>query len=233
MKLHTDLPEKAVRAAMAKAKADGHVAPDVDFTVMGSFGSKVRDHAFEIQLGTFDKYSLPEDYHDQNGKKMSARRYSQSRVAGTVWAATWHEWGWFMLEVLKADPLATWGSKGFGYRSMADFHAKTGNAFKEASVSMSLPETLGRISGMMSIIRTEAMMALSEDTPSSLRADAYRGALEAILKRADRAEEIWEAYEASTLSDEQGAKNLEHYRGTSPVDVMRITDAYAPADEIA
>ena len=137
MKLHTSLSTTDVYQALSRAQKAGHVTPDIDFqgglTVLGS---RSHERAFEVQLGTHDKASLPAGYTDQNGRKMTARRYKNSGGSGTasgadcsVWSATWHEWGWFMAEVFRADPGAMFGSKSAGHHGADDFSAKTHGEF--------------------------------------------------------------------------------------------------------
>lgn len=71
------------------------------------------------------------------------RRYSNSGTDGAapVWSATWHEWGWFIAEIFKADPGARFDGNPekskrpkyiWGYSSPKDFHEKTKHEFEEA-----------------------------------------------------------------------------------------------------
>jgi len=142
MRLHTKLTYTDLLQALQRAKDAGRVTPDVTFQGCGLslHGSRTHPRAFEVQLGTHDKFSLPAGYTDQNGHRMRVRRYKNSGDGGAssewatggcpVWAATWHEWGWFMTEVWAADPTARWGGeKGWGYKDRADFDVKTKGAF--------------------------------------------------------------------------------------------------------
>jgi hypothetical protein len=143
MKLHTELTSSQVHAALYEAVKKGKVAPDIQLMNFGKAGSRSHARAFEIHLGTWEKGSLPKGYRDQNGHKLSTRRFSNSGDSGAsseyyghdgaVWAATWHEWGWFMVEIFDADPNAVFGSptaRGYGgYKSRADFDEKTNGAF--------------------------------------------------------------------------------------------------------
>lgn len=125
MRLHTNLPEGAVRGALRKAKADGRVAADVQFGDWAEHGSRSHPRAFEIHLGTADKDSLPDGYRDQRGHRLSVRRPSAD-VTTLRYGATYHEWGWFIAEVFRLDPDAVFGPyKGFG-----DFWAKTDGEFE-------------------------------------------------------------------------------------------------------
>lgn len=149
MRLHTSLTPGEVYQALARAQIKKLVAADIEFTSgvthHGSLvphGSRTHAHAYEVQLGTYEKHSLPRDYRDRNGQRMNVRRYKNSGSGGAssewvrgeaVWAATWHEWGWFIAEVFAADPTARWGSqKHPNYASPGDFHHKTGGRFQSS-----------------------------------------------------------------------------------------------------
>jgi hypothetical protein len=138
MRLHTTLTAEEVRAALRRAQDKGRVTADVEFTTFGDYPSRTHGHSFEVQLGTHDKHSLPEGYVDQHGKKMQVRRYKNSGTNGAsqFYSATWHEWGWFVVEVFAADPHARFGNDPersrhpWGYFSPEDFHEKTGFKFR-------------------------------------------------------------------------------------------------------
>lgn len=139
MRLHTKLPYRQVFAAMEAVKNDGKVAKDVQFTAFSDHKSRTHPFAYEIQLGTHDRHSLPENYVDRQGRHRRTRNFKNSGDRGSasewatgcdVYAATWEEWGWFMAELFALDPDARWGSvKGWHYAGVADFNAKTGNRF--------------------------------------------------------------------------------------------------------
>lgn len=131
MRLHTNLGQNGVYGALLAAKAAGKVTNDVDFEVFNVHRSQSHVRAFEIQLGTYDKHSLPAGTVDQHGKRMNVRRYKNSGQTGadSIWSATYFEWGWFMLEIFKLDPTATWGGKSWGYKGVSDFHVKTHYVF--------------------------------------------------------------------------------------------------------
>jgi hypothetical protein len=130
-----------VQLALRQAKEAGQVTPDVIFVDgLVQYRSMTHPRAFEVQLGTHDKFSLPPGTTDQYGKKMRVRRYRNSGSSGAssawvtggcpVWAATWHEWGWFMANVFAMDPDARFGgATGWRYAGEADFNRKTGNLF--------------------------------------------------------------------------------------------------------
>lgn len=145
MRLHTNLTYAQVYGALSKAQNDGHVTRDVRFIGFASHKSRTHPRAFEVQLGTEDKYSLPAGYVDQNGYHLKSRRWKNSGSRGAQtewatgcdeWAATWHEWGWFMAEIFAADPDARFGSvKGWHYAGAADFNTKTGGQFTGQDMS--------------------------------------------------------------------------------------------------
>lgn len=141
MKLHTSLTTAEVDAALGRAKRKGLITWDVDFAVFTPGRSLTHAHGYEVQLGTWDQDSLPGGYTDQYGKRLRVRRARNSDHGENRWAATWHEWGWFMAELFAADPNARWGANparcarpeyAWGYASEADFHRKTENAFRPA-----------------------------------------------------------------------------------------------------
>lgn len=137
MRLHTKLSPRQVFAAMDAVKYDGKVAKDVQFTAFSDHKSGTHPFAYEIQLGTHSRDSLPEGAFGSNGRPLRTRRPSASRKAvggwatgEPVWTAAWSEWGWFMAELFTLDPDARWGSvKGWHYAGTADFNTKTGNRF--------------------------------------------------------------------------------------------------------
>jgi len=139
MRLHTALTESQVRQALQRAKDDGHIAQDVDFTSLVPHRSQTHLGAFEVQLGTFDRDSAGRDTVDQYGKAMRVRRYKNSGTSGAAvewtsgentYAATYWEWGWFILSVFGDDPAARFGQpKGWHYAGTDDFHEKTGGRF--------------------------------------------------------------------------------------------------------
>jgi hypothetical protein len=143
MKLHTNLSYSDIHAALVQAKIKGLISEDVRLMKLeGPTNSRSHTYGYDFALGTWDKSSLPRGYRDQNGHKLSTRRYSNSGQYGAaseyngeaVWSATWHEWGWFMVEIFEADPSACFGSptakrSSWGYKSRADFDEKTNGAF--------------------------------------------------------------------------------------------------------
>lgn len=133
MKLHTNLTYQQVHATLVRAQRAGRVAPDVFFVVDTEHNSRSHPRSFEIQLGTLSKDTLPAGYQDPYGKNQRVRRYKNSGQSGadSVWAAMWHEWGWWMAEVFKDDPYARFGAltsrhgNPFGYQNRDDFNRKT------------------------------------------------------------------------------------------------------------
>ena len=142
MRLHTHLTCAQVHGALKQAKEARQVTEDIRFMTLEDHKSMTHPRAFEVQLGTWCKTSLPDGYRDQYGKLMHVRRYKNSGQHGassdqglgradcSVWSATWHEWGWFMARVFAADPDARFGgASGWHYDGVADFNRKTGDRF--------------------------------------------------------------------------------------------------------
>ena len=135
MRLHTSLTKLDLERALQCAKIKGRIASDVQFTVLEPHGSSTHQRAYEVQLGVSKDgpyRPLPANYVNQDGKRQKTRRTNMSKDA---YAATYHEWGWFIAEVFKTDPNSQWGSKSmspysWGYVHPADFHAKTGGKFR-------------------------------------------------------------------------------------------------------
>lgn len=117
MRLHTDkLTESDIREALQKAKNAGRVDSRVSFVLLYSTGSRSRAGGYEVQLGWYgDKV------------KGDGRRFKNSGSNGssTVYAAFYEEWGWFILELFRADPGMVFGS----YKSLPDFEEQTRYAF--------------------------------------------------------------------------------------------------------
>lgn len=139
MRLHTSLRATEVSAALNLAKAKGKITPDVEMVGFSTHRSQTHPHAYDIQLGTYSRDSLPAGYKDQHGKNMRVRRFKNSGTTGaesgdgwytpSVYSATWHEWGWFIAELFAADPASRWGDKRWGYHSVSDFNDKTDHQF--------------------------------------------------------------------------------------------------------
>ena len=163
MQLHTSLTGTQVKAALTRAQRAGLITADVEFVAWSAHGSRTHPHAFEVQLGTENKHSLPPGTVDQHGKRMHVRRYKNSGSRGatsswfwgeSVWAATWHEWGWFIAAVFDADPGARFGSNPararypWGYFSPADFNAKTSWQFADLTRLHAIPAEPPRVRGI-------------------------------------------------------------------------------------
>lgn len=140
MRLHTDLNSVTVGDCLRLAKAKSKVTQDIQFMQFEGHKSNTHPYAYDVQLGTYDRDSLPAGTVDQHGKNMNVRRYKNSGYMGADselhgdgarWSATYFEWGYFMLEVFKLDPNARWGgsAKNPIYRNESDFHEKTGHKF--------------------------------------------------------------------------------------------------------
>jgi hypothetical protein len=136
MRLHTSLGGLQIAQALQRAKDRGHVGPGVIFAVDIEHRSRTHPRSFEIQLGSWHN-DLPAHTFDQRGKRMRVRHTRQNHGwSGPRYAATWHEWGWFMREVFAMDPGARWGGDKsrssrpvWGYSDLADFNRQTANVF--------------------------------------------------------------------------------------------------------
>jgi hypothetical protein len=126
MRLHTSLTADDIYAALKSAKDKGLITQDVQFDPIVAHDSYTHERAYEIQLGAETGGGLPEDYTNRYGKRQKSRRVRNGSYSPHYrFAATWHEWGWFMAEVFDADPAARWGDKSWGYNGRNDFDNKT------------------------------------------------------------------------------------------------------------
>ena len=126
MRFHTHLSEHHLHTALQRAKDKGRVAEDVEFMVLEEKTSRTHPRAFEVQLGVRKNHPyrpLPENHVNQYGRRQKTRRTANG--VGGWYAATWHEWGWFIAELFELDPQSRWGSNRSGYFSQDDFDAKT------------------------------------------------------------------------------------------------------------
>lgn len=140
MKLHTVLYTQDIRNALQRAKAAGRVTADVELVQLKPEGSRTHPYGYLVQLGTFDQDSLPAGTTDQHGRRMNVRRYKNSGDSGAaseyygrdgaVWAATYHEWGWFIAELFAADPTASTSASYGRYKSAEDFREQTNGAYE-------------------------------------------------------------------------------------------------------
>jgi hypothetical protein len=119
MIIHTSLTMNQVYDSLFAAKNAGKITEDVYFDKLNSSNSRSHDRKFDLHIGTDEQGTRPD------GKK---RAYSNSGHNGAnsgpyfnVWAATYDEWGWFLAELFRRDPLA----KCSRYGNRDDFNAKT------------------------------------------------------------------------------------------------------------
>jgi hypothetical protein len=111
MKLHSDtLTTTDIRAALATARRKGHVTGGIELLTLEEKGSRSRANGFEVRLGS--------DYADGIHKR-------RTNDGTQNYAATWHEWGWFIVELFELDANLTFGH----YKSENEFHAQTRYAF--------------------------------------------------------------------------------------------------------
>jgi len=83
-------------------------------------GSRKRDHGFEVRLGA---------------PNLPGRRFRNSGQHGrdNVYAATYHEHGWWMMTLFELDPRAIIGQ----YDGVEDFHVQTAQQFvREAQIEI-------------------------------------------------------------------------------------------------
>lgn len=134
MRFHTSLDREQIHAALQRAKQAGKLTEDVEFRELTEYKSRTHERQFEVQLGVSKSHTyvpLPADYVNQYGKKQRTRRTANGD--GYNWyAATWHEWGWFIAFLYEAGSHGDrWGSDPdharypWGYFSRDDFESKT------------------------------------------------------------------------------------------------------------
>ena len=128
MRIHTYLTENEIRLCMLTAKRKGKVAEDVHFDPLARYTSRSREHAWEVQLGSSKCGGLPEHYVNMYGKRQKTRRTRNSSDMVLRYAATWHEWGWFLNEIFDMDSTAHVGRI---YKNRLDFDKQTKYQFNE------------------------------------------------------------------------------------------------------
>lgn len=107
MRLHTDTHTwRSIHEALTKAQKAGHVAEHVELWICDEYGSRKKERAFEIRLGTYVKIK-----GDKRGWTNTGKRGANSEANGEgIYAATYDEWGWFIAELFDADPDAIFGT---------------------------------------------------------------------------------------------------------------------------
>lgn len=122
MKLHSSSPKidaMPILLALNAAKKAGHVGTDVYFVQLEPAGTRTRNKAWNIQLGSNHKRGR------LAGGTEVKRRPKNTGVRGSdgqfPFAATWHEWGFFIAEIFRLDPEAVFGP----YKGAEDFHEQT------------------------------------------------------------------------------------------------------------
>jgi hypothetical protein len=117
MRLHTNtLTSIVIYQALHACKQAGTVDRLVDFEDFDHHRSMSRNYAYEIQLGWYG-----------TKVKGDGRRFKNSGAYGSshVYAATYEEWGHFILALFELDPDLTFGP----YKSLESFHSQTRYAF--------------------------------------------------------------------------------------------------------
>lgn len=111
MRIHTNrLTEQDLRDALRNASGK---APQVTLTVQGQHGSRSHNKAFEVALRG-------------EGRRHTKRPNTGITGAGSEYAATYDDWGWFLAYLFESDEQATAGP----YRGHDDFDRKTKYAYE-------------------------------------------------------------------------------------------------------
>lgn len=116
MKLHSNLlTGTQIHTALRDSQTAGLVASTVYFHIFAEKNSRSRDHAFEIQLGCWEKIK-----GDNRGWKNSG-----GSGASDVYAATYAEWGHFITALYEVDSEMVFGQ----YKGVEDFNDQTAYMF--------------------------------------------------------------------------------------------------------
>lgn len=130
MRIHSDiLTENDIREALVKAQSDGRTGTTVGIAVLSAHGSRKRNKAFEVQLGSSSCKSFVSAYteglYDDSALKRSSRRHVRQNPAQgdpLRYAPTWHEWGHFLAQLFHVDPNMTTSV----YADLESFEYQTG-----------------------------------------------------------------------------------------------------------
>lgn len=123
MRIHINTADSAIIDAMTAAVEAGQVSPFVQFDELIKRRSRSHRAAFEVRLVTHVKREGEKRYRPNSG--------SIGYDGTPVWAATWHEWGWFLAHLFNLDPSAKAGP----YRGAGEFHAATDGQFRRTEVA--------------------------------------------------------------------------------------------------
>lgn len=101
MRLHTDTHTWAtINHALVRAQQAGRVAEHVEVMTCDEYGSRKKERAFEIKLGTHTKIK-----GDKRSWTNLGNRGANSEANGEgIYAATYDEWGWFIAELFATEP---------------------------------------------------------------------------------------------------------------------------------
>lgn len=113
MRIHTDhLSEADLFKALYEAR---DMAPNVDLIVQGTYGSRSHRQAFRVAL---------------RGTGVRHTRHPNTGItgAGSEYAATHDDWGWFAAAVFALDESAIVGP----YKGTNNFHKQTKDAYVKA-----------------------------------------------------------------------------------------------------
>ena len=110
MRLHSNtLTTTDIYEALATARRKGLVTGGISFLMLEEKTSRSRANGFEIRLGS----TFPDGIHKR--RTMNGENY----------AATYEEWGWFIVELFELDNELTFGH----YKTLQGFHEYTRYAF--------------------------------------------------------------------------------------------------------
>lgn len=122
MRLHTKLSTGDMFNIKDKVVSEGLIPSYIHYDALTLHGSRSRDHAFEVKLGSDIKI------------KGDGRRWTNSGTYGKGgnYAATYDEWGWLIAEIFEQDPEAIFGN----YDGRDDFHRQTKYAYATKPIAV-------------------------------------------------------------------------------------------------
>jgi hypothetical protein len=117
MKLYGITYEQAA-TALREEKQAGRIAPHVHFKLIREFTPRGGGIATEVQLEAYER--------DRGRRYGNAGSYG----AGSDYAATYDEWGWFLQHLYDETPTMLAGSPAYpAYKDREDYIAKTGMSY--------------------------------------------------------------------------------------------------------
>jgi hypothetical protein len=122
MRIHTSLTMQEIREALRELQFSEDIASDVELVWLSQMPSRSHSFGYEMRLGTY--------LNDTNPYRNNGRRYRADATNlhsdNIVYAAAYDEWGWMLAKMFDLDP----DMKTSSYKSIGDFHKKTGNKFQ-------------------------------------------------------------------------------------------------------